>query len=775
MKDFFSKYKSSDLWCVKEEGFNKKIQAIRESQLSIGNGFMGSRGALEEAPEGSTSGTYINGIYDRLTSQVAELVNFPNPFYFKITINGEKLGTVAMDIVEHERILNMQNGLVTRHTVYTDVKKRRYDYQSVRFVSAADKNFGAIRIFLTPMTADAQIEVQADIDVGVYNSGVMTEGNKRHFQVKEMMSAKDSDYLLLETLEKHQQVIYRTGFYYRVGGKKVFKEGNVLTLKVKKGQTIALTKVFHISTCEEGESELRKLKKNSEKSFRKSFKGSLETLTKQHIKQWRDTWRTSDVLIEGTADIQKNLRFNIYHMIICAHYDGGFSSVGARTLSGEGYRGHIFWDAEIFMLPFYAYAMPDIAKNMLLYRYNRLDEARKIAKKSGYKGIMFPWESAGTGEEETPTWAKNLDGTIIRIKTDKLEHHITADVAYACCQYEEISGDKEFMREAGYEIVLEAARFWASRVERNLSGKYEIKDVIGPDEFHEHVNNNAYTNIMAKWNLMTAYRIYYELKEKNKKISKKLKSKLDLTDKEVNKWRLIAPKIVFNMRVDKVIEEFDGFFKRKYIEIVNFDENFIPMLPEGVKIKDYNKTQLVKQADVLMLLYLLPDAYSSKVKESNFWFYVNRTLHKSSLSPAMHALMAAEVGDLSRAYQFFNVALRADVSNLHGNTAEGIHAASLGGVWQCVVNGFAGVRYSGNVLTIKPHMPKTWNKIKCSIFWHGNLVHIEAKNTNVVIKVESKAKKKVKVKIFDESHLIVPNKEYVFRNKKARGFELGYY
>jgi kojibiose phosphorylase len=775
MKEYYSKYSNEDLWCIKEDGFDKEIQNIRESQFALGNGLIGCRGVLEENPLGASAGTYVAGVYDRITSQVAELVNFPNPLYLKFTIKGEKFGAVAMDIVNHKRVLNMRDGLLIRRTIYSDSKKRRYDYQSLRFVSMHNKNIGVMQIILTPLDDRAELELQTGIDVSVYNAGVMTEGNKRHFQIKELGREDNSGYLVVETLEKRQRVIYRSGIYYKIGSKKIYAPDDILRLGLKKGQKAIFTKIFYICACREDESEFRKDLKLSKTKFKRAFRCNFESLLKKHRQEWHKIWDMADVVIEGTSDIQKNLRFNIYHMLICAHCDDGFSSIGARTLSGEGYRGHIFWDSEIFLLPFYGHILPDVAKNMLLYRYRRLEQARIIAKTKGYKGAMFPWESAGMGEEEAPTWAKNLDGSIIKIKTDKLEHHITADIAYACRQYADISDDRDFMRNYGYEIILETARFWASRVEYNKkSAKFEIKNVIGPDEFHEHVDNNAYTNIMAKWNLLTGYKVYYEIKEKDHKGYKRLRAKLNLTDREVNKWKYIAPRIALNIRKDKVIEQFDGFFNKRYIEIVNFDENNIPRLPAGIKVRDYNKTQFVKQADVLMSLYLLSDIFRYKIKESNFWYYVNRTLHKSSLSASIHTLVAIDVGVLSRAYQFFNVALRADISNLHGNTCEGIHAASLGGVWQSVVNGFAGISRQNNILSINPRMPKTWRKIKCSLLWRKNLVRIEAKNTEVYIKVESKPRKKIKAKIFNRNRILNANKEYVFRRQKMLQPE-GYY
>ncbi|MCK5083454.1 MAG: glycoside hydrolase family 65 protein [Candidatus Omnitrophica bacterium] len=775
MADYYAKYKNRDLWCIKADAFDTGIQNIRETQFALGNGYLGVRGILEEIPIGTWAGTYIAGVYDRFTSQVAELVNFPNPFFFKFTVKGEKVGAVAMDVLDHQMILNMQDGLLTRRTVYSDSKKRRYDYQSIRFVSMHDKNIGVMQVTLTPLDDSAEVEIQSGLDTTAHNKGTITEGNKRHFNIKELDQEKNASYLLLRTLEKRHQVIYRTGLYYVIGKKRVYAQDNILKLKLKKRQPIVLTKVFYIGTCGEKKEDLKRLQRSSRVKFNKAFRGRMDSLLKSHREEWRKLWDVADVIIAGTADIQKNLRFNIFHMLICGHVDKGFSSIGARTLSGEGYRGHVFWDAEIFMLPFYAYAMPKVAKNMLMYRYFRMDQARDIAKKQGYKGTMYPWESAGTGEEETPTWAKDLDGKIIRIKTNELEHHITADIAFACCHYFEITDDEEFMMDYGYEMVFEAARFWASRVQRNRQGKYEIRDVIGPDEFHEHVNNNAFTNVMAKWNLSVAHKFYQALKKTKPKLYTELRGKIGLTDKEVNVWKRIVPKIVFKYRKkDYVIEEFDGYFQRKHINIVDLDENGIPMLPKGVKVKDYNKTQFVKQADVLMLLYLLADFFPKNAKKNNYHFYAPRTLHKSSLSPAIHAIMALESGLLNQAYQFFNVALRADISNLHGNSHEGIHAASLGGVWQSVINGFAGVKIEGHTLSFDPRMPTTWQYIQFSLLWKGSMLRVVVNNNEAHIKIESKQKKKIKMKVFGKNHLLVPGKGYVFR-RHARKPESAYY
>ncbi|NQT46157.1 MAG: glycoside hydrolase family 65 protein [Candidatus Omnitrophica bacterium] len=767
MKDIFSKYLDDDLWSIYDNKWERSLQGIRESQFAQGNGYLGSRGILEDIPYDTIAGTYIAGIYDRLTSQVSELVNFPNPFNFRLTTeNGEKVGILAMDILEHKRILNMRKGLLLRQAVYRDSKNRRYDYQSLRFLSMNNKNIGVMQIAVTPLDGPVELDINTGIDTSVHNAGVLTEGLKKHFRLKELGQADNSGFLVVETFEKRYTAIFRSGFYYRInGGKKILAKDNIFKLKLKKNQTAVFTKICYIGHIL-SESDLGKFKASSAKEFRKSFSTSFDILIGDHIRAWERLWKDADIVISGTANLQKMARFNIYHMLICAHEDGGFSGIGARTLSGEGYRGHIFWDTDIFLLPFYAFVAPAAARNILLYRHKRMDAAREIAKSLGYKGVMFPWESAGLGEEEAPTWTKDIDGTIIKITTDKFEHHITADIAYAVYRYYLITHDIAFMRDYGYEILFETARFWASRVKFNKKlKKYDIDGVIGPDEFHEDVKNNAYTNMMAKWNLSTAHRLYFRLRTSAPEVLRDLRKKIDITDNEAKKWKPISSKIKINIKKDGLIEQFDGYFKLKRFIWTKTDENGIPLLPKKLKAKDLHKTQLVKQADVLMLLCILSDYFNKKTKKVNYDFYIQRTVHKSSLSPSIHSLMASECQDMDRAYRFFNVALRTDMSNLYRNTKDGIHAASLGGTWQALIYGFAGIGIKREVLSVDPQMPQTWNKLIFSLCWRGDKIRFEMDKDSVKIRVVSRKKKRSSFEIFGKPHTLAPNKNYSFERK----------
>ena len=775
MKNFYSQYADDDLWLIKEMEWRKELQNIRESQLALGNGYLGTRAVLEEIPYDAMPGTYITGIYDKMASQVSELVNLPNPFNFNFTIKGEKLGLAAMDTVKHKRVLNMKKGLLSRHTLYQNSKKSRFDYKSLRFVSMDNKNIGVMKISVTSLDESCEVDIHTGIDTSVYNAGVLSEGRKRHCKVKELGQSQNAGYLAVQTHEKKHNIIYWAGFYYEIDGKKIFAKDNIFRLKLKKNRAVTFTRVFYINRFSP-DNNLAKSKEEAFKKFSKAFNTKFDILTKDHIRAWEKLWDKADIVIGGAANLQQNLRFNIYHMLICGHVDNGLSSIGARGLTGEGYRGHIFWDTEIYLFPFYVFNFPEIARNMLLYRYKRLDKSRALAKKQGFKGARFAWESTDTGDDETPEWAKDLDGSIVKIYTHKLEHHITADIAYAVYKYYLATSDEKFMEDYGYEMIFETARFWASRVVLNKRRKrYEIKGVIGPDEFHLNVDNNAYTNMMAKWNLNIAYKLFCDIKIKSSMVYQRLQRKLELTNKEVKTWKQIAPLISVNINKNGIIEQFDGFFKLKKVLPTETDENGIPIISHRLKTHDLNKTQLLKQADVVMLLYLLSDVYSLETKKTNYDFYTKRTLHKSSLSPAMHSILACECGDLQKAYNFFNVSLRMDISNLYGNTKVGIHGASVGGTWQALVFGFIGVGTKKEALSINPRMPKTWRGVDFSLFWKGTLLKLELTNNTIKLKAISKKKKDIKIRVFDKLACVKPNKHYTFKRKSPILPEEDYY
>ncbi|MBF0253056.1 MAG: glycoside hydrolase family 65 protein [Candidatus Omnitrophica bacterium] len=765
MEKIYRKYAEDELWLIKQSEFEEQMQGINETHFSLGNGYIGSRGVLEEMPKGSAPGTYIAGVYDKLAGQVSEMVNFPNPFIFNLSVQDEKIGASTMEIISHKRALNMKKGVLVRKSKFKSSKDGNiFSYQSLRYVSMADKNIGVMQIMLTSKDADCTIDVQTEISTSVFNRGSISENDKKHFTVKEQGIKKNAEYLLAETIAKESKAVYWSGLYYELEGKKIFAKENNFKIKLKKGKPIKFTKIFYLKRFEKKENEA-KIKEETFKKFYSIFKSPINDITDRHISAWAKIWAKRDILIKGTANLQNLMRFNIYHMIICGTFDNGFSSIGARTLSGEGCKGHVFWDAEIYLLPYYLFNDPDSAKNILLYRYNRLEDAREIAKYNGYDGAMFPWESANTGFDETPPWEKDINGRIVEIFTNELEQHITPDIAYATMLYYTATGDNEFMEKYGYELMFETARFVSSRLEFNKKKKvYEIKNVIGPDEFHIGVDNSAFTNQICKWNMQKAHELYLDLKKNSPAILKKIAKKISFQEDEMKSLKIKSDLIKMpHITKEGVIEQHDGYFKLRNAVFENMDENGMPILPQHMGSVHMEKTQFIKQCDVLLMLYLLPEYFpQEKYTKPNYDYYMPRTSHKSSLSASTASVMASKAGDLYRSYHLFNVSLRTDISNLYGNTNGGMHAACLGGTYQALIFGFGGFSINEGMLTINPCMPRTWENLIFTFCWKGKNIKFEISNDIVKLRINSKDKEPTTIKIFNNIQTIDSNKTFTY-------------
>ena len=761
MKDFYKHLLSDNSWLIKEQNWSQRNQGARETQFTLGNGYLGSRGILEEMPCDAYPGTYVAGVYDKIGAMVTELVNLPNPISFKISAQGEKFGIGAMDVLKHERIMDMQKGLLKRRTLFLNAKKERFDYQSLRFFSMHNPHIGIMQIYFTPLSNATNVVVENIIDTSITNKGVLTEGEKSHFELKKFTNLKNINYVCVETHDRKTQVGYASCLKVARGKRFFSANKKILHFKIKRGETLCFTKFFSIYTSRDVKTSA--LENECMESLRNAVDLRFNNLLKQHISAWQKKWLNADIILRPKTDLQKAIRFNIYHMLICGNETDKKVSIPARTLSGEGYRGHIFWDTEIFILPFFIYTDPMVACNMLYYRYYTLDAARDNAKKQGFKGALFPWESADTGEETTPEWHKDLDGSIVRIHTGEIQHHIVGDIAYATYQYYLATKDEDFMKKAGLEIIFESARFWASRVEYNKTRKtYHIKHVIGPDEFHINVNDNAYTNTIAKWNLTIAQRLYKENRIIMHYLFKKLVKKIKLSEEEISHWEKISKGLVIlKNKNGNLIEAFEGYFKKKDFPIKELDKNFMPLLPKSVLVKDIGKTQFVKQADVVMLLHLFREFYSAKQKKENFSYYDKRTLHKSSLSPSIHAILGWETGNFDKAYRYFLYSLYVDLKNFYGNTADGIHAASLGGTWQVVVYGFAGMALSKEGLSFSPVLPTGIKLIKFKVKYKDYNITVSLREKTIELLPLSKHQT-LKIKIYERMRKIPTNKRTVF-------------
>jgi kojibiose phosphorylase len=471
--------------------------------------------------------------------------------------------------------------------------------------------------------------------------------------------------------------------------------------------------------------------KAARQTLRKYSNQAWEHLSELHRQAWESEWDRCDILIEGDDEAQLAVRFNIFQLLIAAPRHDEHVNIGAKTLSGYGYRGHAFWDTEIFMLPFFIHTRPEIAHNLLSYRWHNLPGAREKAKGNGFQGAQYPWESAATGVEVTPTWVPNpADRTsLIRIWTGDIEIHISADISYAIWKYWQATGDEAFLLERGAEVILDTARFWSSRAEWDKElGRYEINDIIGPDEYHDHVDNNAYTNALARWNLQTALDLYAWLKEKHSSAWKKLNRRIRFNEKEMEKWRHVIEHmyVPFDAHT-KLIEQFEGYFQRRDVNLAELEPR-TDSIQALFGIEGANETQVLKQPDVLMLIYLLPDLYDHETLLANYAYYNARTDHTfgSSLGPSIQAIMACKASDPG-AYVHFIRAARADLFNVRNNAGDGIHGASAGGLWQAVIFGFAGLEHTDDGWKTNPHLPEGWRRIAFKIVDHGQELSFDLK------------------------------------------------
>ncbi len=467
---------------------------------------------------------------------------------------------------------------------------------------------------------------------------------------------------------------------------------------------------------------------------------SYGVLLAAHQQAWDKVWAQSDIKIEGDLKAQLAVRYNMFQLFIggCAE-DAPVAdpvadpaspnnipdSVAARTLSGLGYRGHIFWDTEIFILPFFTLTQPAIARSLLSYRHVTLDGARCKAFHSGYNGAMFAWESAATGDEMTPKWSIQSDpyAEAVRIWCRDREIHISADIAYAVWQYWQATGDDIWMRDCGAEIVIDTAIFWLSRVEWNDRLKrYELCNAIGADEYHEQVNNNAFTNRMVQWHLEKAIAVYEWLQHKFPDRAIALEQELKLTPERLLSLHTTMSQIYIPYTANpELIEQFDGFFQLKDINLSDYEPR-TRSIQAILGMEETNHTQVLKQPDVLMLLYLMRDTpeFSFDSLQKNWNYYAPRTdiTYGSSLGASVHAILAANLGE-DKAYKYFMQAALIDLQDTFGNTADGIHAASAGGVWQSVVFGFGGIQLKDDGPVAKPHLPANWTRLKFKLHWRG--------------------------------------------------------
>jgi beta-phosphoglucomutase len=718
-------------WTVIETQFSPELLHSRETLFTIGNGYLGTRGSFEEGYPQDLSATLIHGVFDDVPIVYTELANCPDWLPISLSINGETFRLDQGTVLKYQRQLDVQQGILSRMVRWCSPNGRTVDLRFERWASLDDPHVLAVRCEIEPVDFDGFVEVQASLNGYPENQGF------NHWEL--IQQGKQDHSIWLSSRTRGSRIQLGMTAQLTIVGADATPQGTSVpgyptlsaTFLVNEGQTYAVEKLITVFTSRDIEDPL------AAALSKLSALSDYKTLRAAHRAAWAHRWTYSDIDIEGDLRAQLAIRYNLFQLLICGSSTDDRVSIPAKTLSGFGYRGHAFWDTEIFILPFFTFTQPEIARNLLSYRYHTLDGARRKALHYGYKGAMYAWESADTGDEVTPRWAlpNQPYGEDVRIWCRDQEIHISADVPYAIWQYWQATGDDLWMRDYGAEIVLDTAIFWSSRVDLNIkSERYEIREVIGADEYHEHVSNNAFTNRMAQWHLEKALYLYDWLQEHYPEQAAALHAKLNLSQERRSRWKDIVQCIWIPYDPSTgLIEEFEGFFKLKDINLADYEPRTKSM-QALLGIEGANQQQVLKQPDVLMLLYLMRFTqafpYSEEWLRTNWDYYAPRTdiTYGSSLGPAIHAILASDLEKVSEAYERFMQAAMVDLEDVRDNAADGIHGASAGGLWQAVVFGFGGIQLKENDGPVAtPHLPPGWTRLRFRLHWRGQWYDFDLK------------------------------------------------
>ncbi|MFC4025242.1 glycoside hydrolase family 65 protein [Oceanobacillus longus] len=742
-------------WVVSDTAFSPDTLGKTESIMYLGNGYMGLRSATEEPYLKEVRNLLVSGTFNKFSEEeVTELPNVSDMTRLDIRVDGERFSLELGETKEYVKQLNLKTAELTRTFNWTSPKGKELRFHFRRFVSLDNLHLIGMKMDIESLTDPVEISFDSGINAQLSNTGSQHfhEGEKRIFDKRFVQ-------LIQTTIESNIDIVLNTAHQLTLNGKNVQEEPVMnmdrrkvwltFDLALQPGDKLELEKLTTVYTSRDKEFDtpeyqLKKLREHSLNDLRSSSEKGYDALFQSHKEAWKNkVWSVYnfEVNSENPFD-QLSLRFALYHLTVMTPAHDERMGIAAKALSGEGYKGHSFWDTELFILPFFTYSNPEVAKSLLKYRYHGLAGARSKAKDNGYEGAMYPWEAAWpTDGEVTPVWGAVdiVTGEQTKIWSGFIEQHITSDIAFAVYQYYNVTGDQEFMNKYGYEMVFDTARFWTSRLEWNKAKQeYHINNVIGPDEYKEHVDNNAFTNYMAHFNIKLAISYYDKLEKENPTLLSNLTKQLDL--KEAYKlWKSKLTKIYLPKprKEDAVIPQDDTYLHLNVLDLTKYKQaDKVGTLFSEYNLEQVNQMQITKQADVMILLYLLEQAdnvFTNEIKQANFDYYEPKTTHDSSLSLSTHAIMANDLGKNELAYLLFKKASEIDLGPFMHSSDHGIHAASLGGIWQAAVFGFAGIRLVEGKLRINPRLPKHWKDMKFTINWKGQPVSLTITNDILTI------------------------------------------
>ena len=719
-------YFAVDPWKIIEKGFDPAYARVSESVFSLANETMGVRGCFDEGGSvDSLRGAYVNGVYDmeqlnRSYRGIIDKSHFMIPgaewLMCRIAVDGEVLDLGRVQFTDFTRELDLRAGTLTRSFVWTTASGKALRLTFLRFTHMVHRERAYQRITLEPLNFSGSAEFSS-----MLSFHVMHEGRQHCFWRHGRVEADRRRMLLKACTSQSGQEVF-AGALVDIPADAVASTEDMsaaisTVISLTQGvETHVDKRVVILFDDTEGDD----LWHSGAEALEECGRVTLDEALAAQRAYWENWWRTSDIRIEPAdeeerstvAAEQQGIRFCSFQL--AQTYTGGSMrhNIGAKGLTGEAYNGHAFWDTEACCLPFYLFTNPAAARDLLLFRYNTLPMAIGRARMLDCEGACYPIATLN-GDEACALW-----------QHASLQLQPSTAVAYGIWHYVHLTEDEDFLWRYGAEMLLQIARFMASRVELgSTTGKYGYFGVMGPDEFHMMVNNNAYTNYMGMRTLAYAAEVLTRMQREQPALYEALAEKTALAGEEIASWQHIAQNMYIPQDETGLIEQHDGYF-----DLPHTDVNAIPMsefpLYDHWSYDRIYRSDMIKQPDVLMFLYLYNSSFSREVKRVNYDFYEPRTIHESSLSPAIHSILAAELDNMDEAVRFFGYATRLDLDNYNRNTREGLHTTSIAMAWMNIVYGFAGLRSDGDQLRFAPRLPDRWKRLTFSVVYRGRVISI---------------------------------------------------
>lgn len=731
-------------WSIRESSFDPAHNRRGETIFTVANGYLGMRGHFEEGLEGAginaLNGTYLNGFYDSADITYGEeafgyarkrqtMLNVTDSKIIELFIDGEQFNLLSGRVIEYERILDMQKGILSRHVVWESGTGKQVEVNTQRLISFDNKHVAMVRYTVKPVNFTGEIKLVSALNGKVTNeisaddprAGSAFGGQVLHT----VQSYEENTFMALEqrTTETEFHLLcgaeHTLDYEYTLSTiKEDERMAKAFTMQVDEGQSVTLDKsIVYYSSKDYEVDHLLILAQSTLKEVKAKGWDALTIKQKEYLDEF---WEVADVNVEGDELLQQGLRYNAYQLFQSVGRDGK-TNISAKGITGEGYEGHYFWDTETYMLPFFLYTKPELALRLLEYRYYTLPKARERAVEMAAEGALFPWRTIN-GEEASAYYP---GGTA--------QFHINADVAHAIIQYVEATGDQDFLQTKGLEMLIEISRFFLS-VGNWITGKgFCINGVTGPDEYTAIVNNNTYTNIMVKDALEFTVHELKQWEELTPDSYLALHSLMGLTEEELADWSRAADEIYIH-RQNGLIGQDDSFLDKGVWDFDNTPAENYPLLLHYHPLVIYRQ-QVIKQADLILAFYLLGEKFTKLEKVKNYAYYEPLTTHDSSLSAAIHAIIAAELGNMDHAYNFFIESARMDLDDIHGNVKDGIHAASMAGSWLTIIGGFAGMRQYDGRLHFEPKLPPSWTEYSFRVQFQDRLINVNVEGNKTTYSI----------------------------------------